>query len=198
VKLKIIETAGEHDPALVESLWENIIEKEIIKAEERDEINGDLPAVIRHKVIYLSKNYTNTDRYFPLKFLIAYLEKLSLGREWNKTWVAEIFLDVGVPLAELLTSYSTVNVKRHSCWAAMGQPHHLWDVINSILDLYLNDPVRCSSTEKYKRHVITRALDLIAVALMELNSQSLPDATTKQLVSSLEYNQTRFDNLNRR
>jgi len=211
IKLQIFEAAGEHNEILIKDLWQNIIEKLISNMDRTTDAmtsSSDLPNIIKHKIIALSKNYANSERYFPLKFLVEYLEKISLGRSWNKIWVIETFLNVGVTTYDLLGIYSQIHAKKDGCWSALGNPHHIIDVINNLLTLYLNDDVtemnNVSMTSsmtmqqdnnRYKRHIISRSLDLIAMSLVELTSQSIRDVTTNLLISSLQKNQGKFESL---
>ncbi|KAG9488421.1 hypothetical protein GDO78_007954 [Eleutherodactylus coqui] len=102
-KLAIIHCAGHSDPILVQSLWEEIIEREL-----NDSI-GMTPAeqmqVLNLKLTSLGRIYASTPRYFPLEFLVKYLEKQVCNLNWDVGFVSQTMEEIDVSIPKLLEVY---------------------------------------------------------------------------------------------
>uniref|UniRef100_A0A8C5THZ5 Nuclear pore complex protein Nup155 n=1 Tax=Malurus cyaneus samueli TaxID=2593467 RepID=A0A8C5THZ5_9PASS len=102
-KLAIIHCAGHSDPILVQTLWQEIIEKEL-----SDSISlspADRMQALCLKLALLGKIYAGTPRYFPLDFLVQFLEQQVCTLNWDVGFVTYTMQEIGVPLPRLLEVY---------------------------------------------------------------------------------------------
>ncbi len=63
-QLAILHCAGHHDPPLVQSMWENILDSELRRSESLPV--GSRVALLAGKVKQLAKVYANSQKYFPI------------------------------------------------------------------------------------------------------------------------------------
>ncbi|KAG8599029.1 hypothetical protein GDO81_002854 [Engystomops pustulosus] len=102
-KLAIIHCAGHSDPILVQSLWEEIIEREL-----NDSIGmnpGERMQVLNLKLTSLGKIYASTPRYFPLEFLVKHLEKQVCNLNWDVGFVSQTMQEIDLSVPKLLEVY---------------------------------------------------------------------------------------------
>ncbi len=125
-QLGILQCAGHHDPPLVETLWENIIEEELHQVGGQESSNA--LAVVTSKAKALAKVYATSQKYFPLgkslelcvgtveeivnafvlriEFIIRKLELLSCQAQADHGGVFNSLLSVSIPLPKLLETYN--------------------------------------------------------------------------------------------
>uniref|UniRef100_A0A7N6AE55 Nuclear pore complex protein Nup155 n=1 Tax=Anabas testudineus TaxID=64144 RepID=A0A7N6AE55_ANATE len=102
-KLAIIHCAGHSDPILVHSLWQEIIEKELgdtVAMSPADRMRS-----LSLKLVSLGKIYAGTPRYFPLEFLVKFLEQEVCRLNWDVGFVTSTMQEIGVQLPRLLEVY---------------------------------------------------------------------------------------------
>eukprot|EP00061_Rhincodon_typus_P013386 g39726.t1 len=103
-KLAIIHCAGHSDTILVQTLWQEIIEKEL--ADSRLMSCMDRMQTLSMKLVSLGKLYAGTPRYFPLEFLVQYLEQQSCVLSWDTGFVTFTMQEIGISLPRLLQVYN--------------------------------------------------------------------------------------------
>ncbi|OXB66694.1 hypothetical protein ASZ78_013085 [Callipepla squamata] len=113
-KLAIIHCAGHSDPILVQTLWQEIIEKES-----------------KYPILSL-----------PAEFLVQFLEQQVCTLNWGVGFVTYTMQEIGVPLPRLLEVYDQVFKARDPCWNKMKKPLHLLECIHVLLSGYVQDPSR--------------------------------------------------------
>ncbi|KAL5017128.1 hypothetical protein ScPMuIL_006717 [Solemya velum] len=88
-KLAIVHCAGLYDSALVENLWQSIIDREVSGT-----VAGAAPVRITNisnKLLQIGKLYINTERYFPTAFIVKYLEQRSCELGFDSVWFSDYF-----------------------------------------------------------------------------------------------------------
>ncbi|ELW53479.1 Nuclear pore complex protein Nup155 [Tupaia chinensis] len=102
-KLAIIHCAGYSDPVLVQTLWQDIIEKELnesVTLSSPDRMNA-----LSLKIVLLGKIYAGTPRFFPLDFIVQFLEQQVCTLNWDVGFVIQTMHEIGMPLPRLLEVY---------------------------------------------------------------------------------------------
>ncbi|XP_063996077.1 nuclear pore complex protein Nup155 [Pogoniulus pusillus] len=165
-KLAIIHCAGHSDPILVQTLWQEIIEKEL-----SDSVclsPADRMQALSLKMILLGKVYAGTPRYFPLDFLVQFLEQHVCTLNWDVGFVTHTMQEIGMPLHRLLEVYDQLFKARDPYWTRMKKPLHLLECIHVLLSGYVRDPSRVPQ----RRQFTNACLDAISCYLVELQSLS--------------------------
>ncbi|NXF88358.1 NU155 protein, partial [Eubucco bourcierii] len=167
-KLAIIHCAGHSDPILVQTLWQEIIEKEL-----NDSVclsPADRMQALSLKMVLLGKVYAGTPRYFPLgkDFLVQFLEQHVCTLNWDIGFVTHTMQEIGVPLPRLLEVYDQLFKARDPYWTRMKKPLHLLECIHLLLAGYVRDPSRVPQ----RRRFTNACLDAISCYLVELQSMS--------------------------
>ena len=67
-KLAILATAGHPDPLLIQSIWTNIIDRELDRLANTD--SQTKMTAISRKIESLGRLYVTSSKYFPLEFLV--------------------------------------------------------------------------------------------------------------------------------
>lgn len=184
-KLAIVHCAGHYDPSLIDALWQNILDQEIEKV--HNQMTDNIITALSMKVSQLGKKYNSAMRYFPVEFLVNYLEKVSCQNDWPEGWVFSSLLEAGVEITHLLELYQALHRQKLPHWADTGRPYHILRVIRRILAAFAENPSQYVPVPQ-RRKFVTNALDIIAVALVELQS-------TVQSSDQLHDTKTRFKNL---
>ncbi|CAI8052459.1 Nuclear pore complex protein Nup155 [Geodia barretti] len=103
-KLAIVHCAGHYDPTLIESLWREIIDGEVknipVGVHSPSQLHG-----LRTKLVELGQQYSRSERYFPLAYLVQLLEQTGARLEWDSGFVHQTLLEVGVALSTLFGIY---------------------------------------------------------------------------------------------
>uniref|UniRef100_S4RQG5 Nucleoporin 155 n=1 Tax=Petromyzon marinus TaxID=7757 RepID=S4RQG5_PETMA len=175
-KLAILHCASHADTTLVQTLWRDIVEKELQESISRSP--ADRMQLLNQKLVSLGKSYSSTPQYFPLEFLVLTLEQHVCTLGWDEGFVPHTLLQVGADLPLLLHTYDKVFRTKDTCWYRLRQPLHLLHSIRSILNKYLQQPETVPPSER--RLFTNTCLDLMADYLMEL----------KAMEQSLELQQT--------
>jgi len=172
-KLGILLCAGHQDENLVESIWKQIVEKAM-------RIDGSLTGVSQ-SLISTGKVYINHAGYFPLEFLIFYLEKVSCGNNWDPTWVFATMKEIGVQVQKLWSAYDRLIKSKDVTWQSCGKPLHLFNVISLFIRAYMEDTAVVPEGE---RRTFSRALcESCSGYLVEIESMSERQPLVKNLIS---------------
>uniref|UniRef100_A0A8C1ABL2 Nuclear pore complex protein Nup155 n=1 Tax=Cyprinus carpio carpio TaxID=630221 RepID=A0A8C1ABL2_CYPCA len=189
-KLAIIHCAGHSDPILVHSLWQEIIQKELSDSVAMSP--ADRMRALSLKLVSLGKIYAGTPRYFPLDFLVKFLEQEVCRLNWDVGFVTFTMQEIGVQLPRLLEVYDQLFKTRDPCWQRVKKPLHLVECIHVLLSGYVNDPSRVPT---YDRRRFTNAcLDNICGYLVELQSLS-PNAALQDIIRNFKCLQAKLEKL---
>lgn len=189
-KLAIIHCAGHSDPILVHSLWHEILEKEL-----NDSLAMSAPDRMRAlnlKLVSLGKQYAGTPRYFPLDFLVKFLEQEVCKLKWDVGFVTITMEDIGVQLPRLLEVYDQLFKARDPCWQRLKKPHHLVECIHVLLSGYVGEPGRVPTYDR--RRFTNVCLDNICGYLVELQSLS-PNAALEEIIRNFKSLQAKLEKL---
>ncbi|KAM4634779.1 nuclear pore complex protein Nup155 [Polymixia lowei] len=187
-KLAIIHCAGHSDPILVHSLWQEIMEKELGDSVAMSP--ADRMRALSLKLVSLGKIYAGTPRYFPLEFLVKFLEQEVCRLHWDVGFVTFTMQEIGVQLPRLLEVYDQLFKTRDPCWQRLKKPLHLVECIHVLLSGYVDDP---SKVPTYDRRRFTNVcLDNICGYLVELQSLS-PNSTLQQTIGNFKALQAKLE-----
>uniref|UniRef100_A0A8D1C7J8 Nuclear pore complex protein Nup155 n=1 Tax=Sus scrofa TaxID=9823 RepID=A0A8D1C7J8_PIG len=167
-KLAIIHCAGYSDPILVQTLWQDIIEKELNESVTLS--SPDRMHALSLKIVLLGKIYAGTPRFFPLDFIVQFLEQQVCTLNWDVGFVIQTMNEIGVPLPRLLEVYDHLFKSRDPFWNRMKKPLHLLDCIHVLLTRYVGNPSQVLNCER--RRFTNLCLDAVCGYLVELQSMS--------------------------
>ncbi|XP_034048068.1 nuclear pore complex protein Nup155 [Thalassophryne amazonica] len=189
-KLALIHCAGHSDPILVHSLWQEIMQKEL--ADTIAMSPADRMRSLSLKLVSLGKIYAGTPRYFPLEFLVKFLEQEVCQLNWDVGFVTFTMQEIGVQLPRLLEVYDQLFKTRDPCWQRLKKPLHLVECIHVLLSGYVDDPSRVPTYDR--RRFTNVCLDNICGYLVELQSLS-PNAALQQTISNFKSLQSKLEKL---
>uniref|UniRef100_A0A8C2EB82 Nuclear pore complex protein Nup155 n=1 Tax=Cyprinus carpio TaxID=7962 RepID=A0A8C2EB82_CYPCA len=189
-KLAIIHCAGHSDPILVHSLWQEIIEKELSDSVAMSP--ADRMRALSLKLVSLGKLYAGTPRYFPLDFLVKFLEQEVCRLNWDVGFVTFTMQEIGVQLPRLLEVYDQLFKTRDPCWQRVKKPLHLVECIHVLLSGYVHDPSRVPTYDR--RRFTNTCLDNICGYLVELQSLS-PNAALQDIIRNFKCLQAKLEKL---
>ena len=95
---------------------------------------------VQRKIISLGQLYAQTERYFPVGFLVKLLEMQSCRFGWRVECVQETFRRVGVTVEALLAVYNNLVQANDQFWANQRRPLHVYWAVKSLIDFYLASP----------------------------------------------------------
>ncbi|XP_059689331.1 nuclear pore complex protein Nup155 isoform X2 [Gavia stellata] len=187
-KLAIIHCAGHSDPILVQTLWQEIIEKELSDSVSLSP--ADRMQALSLKMVLLGKIYAGTPRYFPLDFLVQFLEQQVCTLNWDVGFVTYTMQEIGVPLPRLLEVYDQLFKARDPYWNRMKKPLHLLECIHVLLSGYVRDPSRVL----LRRRFTNVCLDAVSCYLVELQSMS-PTLMVQTTIGNFKSLQAKLERL---
>ncbi|KAM6303695.1 nuclear pore complex protein Nup155 isoform 2-T2 [Podargus strigoides] len=185
-KLAIIHCAGHSNPILVQTLWQEIIEKEL-----GDSVSlspADRMQALSLKMVLLGKIYAGTPRYFPLDFLVRFLEQQVCTLNWDVGFVTYTMQEMGVPLPRLFEVYDQLFKARDPYWNKMKKPFHLLECIHVLLSGYVHDPSRVVLRQQFTNV----CLDAVSCYLVELQSVS-PTLTVQTIIGNFKSLQAKLE-----
>ncbi|XP_009707676.1 PREDICTED: nuclear pore complex protein Nup155 isoform X2 [Cariama cristata] len=187
-KLAIIHCAGHSDPILVQTLWQEIIEKELSDSVSLSP--ADRMQALSLKMVLLGKIYAGTPRYFPLDFLVQFLEQQVCTLNWDVAFVTYTMQEIGVLLPRLLEVYDQLFKARDPYWNRMKKPLHLLECIHVLLSRYVHDPSRVLQ----RRRFTNVCLDAVSCYLVELQSMS-PTLMVQTTIGNFKSLQAKLERL---
>jgi len=191
VRLAIVHCAGLYDAALIENLWQSIIDKEIASTSQMP--GGDRIANLSSRLSTIAKLYINAERYFPVALIVGQMEVKSCQLNLEQRWVFLLMLSVGVSPAKLLEIYDRLYKSKDVVWQSHRRPHHLLSVLHSLIEHLASHPQLIPPADR-KRLVMT-CLDKAASYLVELQAISSTDPQVLSLTSSFRATQAKLDRL---
>lgn len=190
-KLAIVHCAGHYDPTLIETLWRDIIDKELLESERSSP--SDRMTIVSKKIASLGKMYVHSERYFPLGAIVLMLEKKSAELNWDPTWVFMTMLDIGIPFPVLHGIYDRLFKAKDPCWQALNRPLHILEVIYHLLTKFVDTP---SLSPPYERPSFTTSLyDACATYLVDLESTCSRDSNVQDTLVKFKGLQARLKRL---
>ncbi|XP_030624241.1 nuclear pore complex protein Nup155 [Chanos chanos] len=189
-KLAIIHCAGHSDPILVHSLWQEILEKELNDSVAMSP--ADRMRALSLKLVSLGKLYAGTPRYFPLEFLVKFLEQEVCRLNWDVGFVTFTMQEIGVQLPRLLEVYDQLFKTRDPCWQRLRKPLHLVECIHVLLSGYVDNPAQVPTYDR--RRFTNVCLDNICGYLVELQSLS-PNSALQQIIGNFKSLQAKLEKL---
>uniref|UniRef100_A0A8C8GPQ0 Nuclear pore complex protein Nup155 n=1 Tax=Oncorhynchus tshawytscha TaxID=74940 RepID=A0A8C8GPQ0_ONCTS len=181
-KLAIIHCAGHSDPILVHSLWQEVMEKEL--GDSLAMSPADRMRALNLKLVSLGKIYAGTPRYFPLEFLVKFLEQEVCRLNWDVSFVTFTMQEIGLQLPCLLEVYDQLFKTRR-----LKKPLHLVECIHVLLSGYVDDPRKVPT---YRRRFTNVCLDNICGYLVELQSLS-PNAALQVTIGNFKALQAKLE-----
>ncbi|XP_011603164.2 nuclear pore complex protein Nup155 isoform X1 [Takifugu rubripes] len=189
-KLAIIHCGGHSDPILVQSLWQEIMEKELGDTVAMSAVDRMRSTSL--KLVSLGKIYAGTPRYFPLEFLVRFLEQEVCRLNWDVGFVTSTMLEIGVQLPRLLEVYDQLFKTRDPCWQRLKKPLHLVECIHVLLLGYVEAPSRVPTYDR--RRFTNVCLDNICGYLVELQSLS-PNSALQHTIGNFKSLQAKLERL---
>lgn len=187
-QLAIIHCSDHFDPLLVENLWQKIVDREL-QSTISNTPSGRMSA-LGNKIKTLGRIYISSQKYFPIAFLVKYLEFRSSTASFESSWVFTVLLSVGVTFPQLVEVYHKVYKSRDPCWRSIKKPHHLLISICQLFLHFANNPKVVLSNER--RAFASNCLDLVATYLVDLQADSLTEGV-QQLMSRFRDVQYRLE-----
>ncbi|XP_038599878.1 nuclear pore complex protein Nup155 isoform X2 [Tachyglossus aculeatus] len=189
-KLAIIHCAGHSDPILVQTLWQEITEKEL-----SDSVSMSPPdrmQALSLKIVLLGKIYAGTPRFFPLDFIVQFLEQQVCSLNWEVGFVIRAMREIGVPLPRLLEVYDQLFKSRDPFWNRMKKPLHLLECIHVLLSRYVENPNQVLNYER--RRFTNLCMDAVCCYLVELQSMS-PTMAVQTIIGNFKSLQAKLERL---
>ncbi|CDQ75877.1 unnamed protein product [Oncorhynchus mykiss] len=98
---------------------------------------ADRMRALNLKLVSLGKIYAGTPRYFPLQFLVKFLEQEVCRLNWDVGFVTFTMQEIGLQLPCLLEVYDQIFKTRDTCWQRLKKPVHLVECIHVLLSGYV-------------------------------------------------------------
>ncbi|XP_064606018.1 nuclear pore complex protein Nup155-like [Liolophura sinensis] len=190
-KLAIVQCGGLHDSALVEDLWLNIIDREF--AETVGLSAASRMATINAKLVSIGRLYVNTEQYFPLAFIVRYLEQRSCEMNFDSKWTFRTMLETGVKIPVLHEIYDRLFRSKDPYWQTIKRPLHLLTVLHGLLQCYTQSPQQLQPIERRKFTAVCH--DAIANYLVELQAMSSSEPGVSTLMQHFKLLQVTLDRL---
>lgn len=190
-KLAIVHSAGVFDPALIENLWQSIIDTAVNNARNISSVID--PINISSQLLPIGKQYISAERYFPVAFITKYLEQCSCQHNLSTTWVFNTLLDIGVKTTKLLQIYDSIFKFRDPCWHKYHRPLHILTVLFHLIDKLTSTQSLIALSER--RQFSTYCLDAVSGYQVELQAISSTDPDVCHLVNCFRSVQAKLERM---
>lgn len=156
-KLKILHCSHHNDPLLIESVWTEIINKELAMGGSADERMTRLLL----KIQLLAKEYSSSGHCFPLAFLVHELEVRACKLRLTQSQVAEAMLNnMSIDPSLLLDIYARMISVNERIWLNEGNEWHLIDSTKRLVLMLVSQqhliPVRS------RTRIVAKAQELVS------------------------------------
>lgn len=169
-QLAILKCGNIHEPVLIEKLWKEIIDEVLAENAAQESPDTQL-YILSNRIENLGKALMPSERFFPVYFIIAYLEYKTYPYG-NVRWVPHCLIKIGFKPIQLLDPYHKFYKSReHSIFWPEKQIHVL-KVIANLIEESLN---------KTDRSFATACLDVICDYLIDLQTMINTDKDAKKL-----------------
>lgn len=182
-QLSILKCGNHYDPSLIEQLWKNIIDE--VSINHAHESPDTQLHILSNRVEGLGKMLMPSERFFPVSFVIAYLELKTHPYE-NLLWVPNCLLKIGFKPVNLLEPYHRFYKSREHSTFWPGKSVHVLRVIGSLIEDSLN---------RSDRSFAVACLDVICDYLIDLQTMTMPDRDVKKLQETFTILQSRINQM---
>jgi len=189
-QLAILHCAGHPDSMLIETVWDQIINREISRTAEMRMQPHDRINVMANKIKTMGKIYSSSQKYFPLEHLVRTLELFSVSLKVSYDWVFQSLLEIGIPLPRVFEVYNRLYASNDPIWLTQGCPNHLLNALAKILDQFANSPNIVAFSER--RSFTVHCLDVIGNCLNYLYTKH----DSNDLVKEFKGIQAKLERLN--
>lgn len=187
-QLSILKSAGHYDKALIENLWQSIMDNVIRECSHEP---GETQIVLlSNKIKNLAHEFIPSDRYFPAFFVLSYLEYRTHHLE-NTQWIHKTFMEVGFSFINLLDIYHKFYKSRDQVTYWPQKAIHLLTVLADLIGKFANKP---SEFPAHQRPTIaSTCLDVICGYLIDLQTMSSADRNVRRLQDEYRNLQARIN-----
>jgi len=181
-QLAILHCAGHYDPNLIETIWQNIIDNELrIISSKSIEAQKNLICI---KIKELGKLYLSSEKYFPVEYIVKYLEIKTQSFGFEPQWLLETLLELRIKLTNLLDLYHKLYKSREYGTSWPRKPQHLLRVIAFLINKFAENPTTVNISER--RLFATKCLDVISGYLIDLQTMDSDDRIIRSLIYDLK------------
>ncbi|KAK8768603.1 hypothetical protein V5799_014931 [Amblyomma americanum] len=172
-KLAIVRSSGYDKPLLVESLWRSLLEREFHEHPRVDELARRLAS--------LALEYAPSEKFFPLPFLVKFLELRGNQHGFAPGWIIEPLLEAHVPVSSLRDAYNDLYKSKDPAWA--GRSLYLLQAVARLIGLLVDANLRqVEGGSADRRHLANRCLADIPGYLIDLQSMPAGEPEVKVLI----------------
>jgi len=189
-KLAIIYSAGHYEPILVENLWEAIIEKKLAELYNKPE--SFVKLVLSDKIKSLFRIYQQSENYFPVEFVVRYLESKTRNPQTEPDWLVKTLLSLDFSLNYLLEIYHKLYQTKDPNANWPDKSSQLLNIIIFILNTFCRNPNILPPN--HKKSFVTKCLDVIASYQIDLQSKG-GNRTANSLISELKNIQNKLEKI---
>ncbi|XP_015792110.1 nuclear pore complex protein Nup155 [Tetranychus urticae] len=190
-QLAIVYAASFNDPDLIRSLWKRIFDKEL--ADSSNKPISVRKTLLVNKLQHLCKLYLPCERYFPLDFIIQYLENITQPMEFERSWLAASLLSCGIGFSQLVDIYHKLYQSRDPTISWYKKSIQLLEVSHWLFSKFCESPLLVTLTER--RQFTAKCLDLIAEYVIDLQSNNLSDPQVSHLISQFRDIQAKLEGM---
>jgi len=182
-QLAILECGNHYDPILIEKLWKNIIDEVLLNNSQ--ESSDTQLYILSNRIESLGKMLMPSERFFPVYFIIAYLEFKTHSYN-NSRWVPHCLTKIGFKPINLLDPYHKLYKSREHSTFWSGKSIHVLRVIANFME---------ESLDRTDRTFATACLDVICDYLIDLQTMATNDNAVKKLQENFTILQSRISQL---
>jgi len=189
-QLAIIFSASHYDPILVESLWARIIEKAFANLANKHETL--IKIEMSNKIRSLFKVYQQSEKYFPIEFIVRYLESKTRNPQAEPDWLVKTLLSLDINLTYLLEIYHKLYQTKDPGANWPDKSTQVLNIIICILNTFCKNPNILPAN--HKRSFVTKCLDVIASYQIDLQSKG-GVRTANLLINELKNIQNKLEKI---
>ncbi|KAH7949016.1 hypothetical protein HPB49_004174 [Dermacentor silvarum] len=179
-KLAIVRSSGYDKPLLVESLWQSLLEREFHENARPDQLSQRLES--------LAREYAPSEKFFPLAFLVKFLELRGSQHGFEPGWILEPLLGAHVSISRLRDAYNDLYRGKDPAFAERSL--HLLHAIARLIGLFLEGR-NVEGVER--RRLANRCVNDIPGYLIDLQSTAAGDETVISLIGTFKELQASLD-----
>ncbi|KAJ6646130.1 Nuclear pore complex protein [Pseudolycoriella hygida] len=176
-KLTILNCSHHHDPLLVESVWTQILDREMQQPGSPYEKSSRLLS----KVQVLAKEYITSGNCFPVAFLVHELELRCCQLRLEQSPAPDALIAIGIEVDLLLDIYARMISMNERVWATEGNEYHLVQATTRLIAAIVAQPNLISA--RNRRRVVLKAQDLTSACRSVLHPKPLND--TRYMIDAL-------------
>ncbi|ROT82841.1 hypothetical protein C7M84_023992 [Penaeus vannamei] len=186
-KLAIVHCAGHSEPQLVQSIWTNLIDREL----ERSRVEPVETRVdsLSSKIKALARLYCANPNYFPLEHIIKECEVRSVRLRTNTSWVVTALQGCGIQVSRLINIYHKLYRSGDSVWEVERSPYHLLGVLAHLITMLVDNEAAVQPPQK--RALREQCLDYVAEYLTDLGASA--DASAGVISAHLKTCQAKLE-----